>query len=236
MQTTLRDYATLLSALLRSKILDAAAANKMFSPQIGIHSAHQFPSLNSDITSAYDNIHLSYGIGWGLYNSTYGPAFFKEGHDEGWRHLALMFRRGDGILILTNSSNGEGIFKPLIDALLGPTAFPFDWEGYTPYNLLPPLPKLKEHKHVTLTRDQLNRLAGRYALSPDIVLTVTTENGHLYIQEGDEPKQEYLAESASDFYSATSSDECSFKPAEGPAQLLVLHLDDGRNPELKRMQ
>jgi len=42
---------------------------------------------------------------------------------------------------MTNSSNGEGIFKPLIDSLLGATSFPFEWEGYTPYNLLLPLPK-----------------------------------------------------------------------------------------------
>jgi hypothetical protein len=62
---------------------------------------------------------------------------------------------------MTNSSNGEGVFKPLIDSVLGPTSFPFDWENYTPYNLLPPLPKLKEHKTVSLTPEQLTRLAGR---------------------------------------------------------------------------
>jgi hypothetical protein len=58
---------------------------------------------------------------------------------------------------------------------------------------LPPLPKLKEHKKVTLTAEQLSRVVGRYALSKDIVLTVTVENGKLFIAEGDEPKQEYLA-------------------------------------------
>ena len=34
--------------------------------------------------------------------------------------------------------------KPVLDALLGPTHFPFEWELYTPYTELPPLPKLKE--------------------------------------------------------------------------------------------
>ncbi len=38
---------------------------------------------------------------------------------------------------MTNSSNGEAIFKPLLDSLLGTTAFPFDWETYTPYTDLP---------------------------------------------------------------------------------------------------
>jgi hypothetical protein len=139
------------------------------------------------------------------------------------------------MLATTNSSNGEGIFKPLAEALLGETSFPFDWDGYTPYDKLPPLPKFKGHKSVTLTAEQLNRVAGRYALSADIVLTVTIENGHLYVRENDEEKQEYLAESPNDFYSATSTDECSFKPETGQAQVLVLHLDNGQNPELKRV-
>jgi CubicO group peptidase (beta-lactamase class C family) len=236
MQTTLHDYATFLAALMQGKILDTRTFGKMQNAQVSIHSAHQFPSLASETTTANDQIRLRYGLGWGLYSSPYGKAFFKEGHAEGWRHLALFFRNGSGILIMTNSSNGEGIFKPLIDSVLGTTSFPFDWEGYTPYNLLPPLPKLKEHKKVSLTLAQLNRLVGRYALPPDVVLSVTVENGRLFIQENDEPKQEYLAESPQDFYSATSSDECTFKPADGgPAQVLVLHLD-GKDVELKRLE
>jgi len=235
MQTTLRDYAVFVSALMRGKILNTRTFGKMQNAQISIHSAHQFPSLASETTTANDGIRLRYGLGWGLYFSPYGKAFFKEGHDEGWRHLALFFRNGSGILIMTNSSNGEGIFKPLMDAILGPTLFPFDWENYTPYNLLPPLPKLKEHKKVTLTRAQLNRVAGRYALPPDVVLSVTVENGRLFVQENDEPKQELLAESPNDFYSASSSDECTFKPAnESPVQVMVLHLE-GKDVELKRL-
>lgn len=236
MLTTLRDYATLLSALLHNRPLAIHDTGVLFDRQIAIQSAHQFPSLSEETTTAYESIRLSYGLGWGLYSSPYGKAFFKEGHDDGWRNLALIFREhGDGILILTNSSNGEGIFKPLIDALLGQTGFPFQWEGYTPYNELPPLPKLKEHKHVTLTASQLSRLAGKYMLSANIILTVTVENGHLFVRENDEPKQEYFAESPNDFYSAISSDECSFKPEIGQAQILILHLDNGQNPELKRV-
>lgn len=235
MQTTPRDYAKFLSALMRGEVLGSAARDRMLSPQIRIHSAHQFPSLNTDTTTAYDPIELGYGVGWGLYKSPYGPAFFKEGHDEGWRNLALCFLNGDGMLVMTNSSNGEGIFRRLVEELLGETTFPFDWDGYTPYDKLPPLPKLKEHKRVTVTGDQLNRLVGRYALAADIILTVTVENGRLFIRENDEEMQEYLAESPNDFYSITSTDECSFKPETGPAQVLVLHLDNGQNPELKRI-
>ena len=235
MQTTLHDYAEFLSAVMRRSALSTQAAGKMFSPEVTIHSAHQFPSLAAETTTANDAIRLRYGLGWGLYSSPYGKAFFKEGHDEGWRHLALCFSNGSGILIMTNSSNGEGIFKPLIDAVVGPTQFPFDWEGYTPYNLLPPLPKLKEHKTVALTLEQLKRVVGRYSVQADLVFTVAEENGHLFVQENDEPKQELLATSAQDFYTPISGDEYSFQPADGAAQVLVLHLD-GKNLEFKRVQ
>jgi len=45
----------------------------------------------------------------------------------------------------------------------------------------------------------------------------------------------YFAESPNDFYSATSTDEWTFKPETGPAQMLVLHLDNRQNPELKSL-
>lgn len=38
---------------------------------------------------------------------------------------------------MSNSANAERVFKPLMEALLGPTAFPFEWEGWTSH---PPLP------------------------------------------------------------------------------------------------
>jgi len=139
MRTTTRDYALFLSSVMRAQVLSASARDKMLSPQIRIHSVHQFPSLNTETTTAYDPIELSYGIGWGLYKSPFGPAFFKEGDNEGWRNFALCFGNGDGMLVMTNSSNGGGIFKPLAEALLGETEFPFDWDDYTSYDKLPPL-------------------------------------------------------------------------------------------------
>ena len=71
MQTTLRDYAVFVSALMRGKILNTRTFGKMQNAQISIHSAHQFPSLASETTSANDGIRLRYGLGWGLYFSPY---------------------------------------------------------------------------------------------------------------------------------------------------------------------
>ena len=94
---------------------------------------------------------------------------------------------------------------------------------------------MKEHKSVSLTPEQLNRLVGRYSYPPDVILSVTIGNGRLFVQENDEPRQEFLAESPQDFYSTTSTDEYTFKPASGTAQILILHLGD-KDLELKRLE
>ena len=127
MQTTLHDYATFLSAVMRNQVLNPKTTAEMFKPQVKIHSTHQFPSLAPETTTAHDAIKLSAGLGWGLYSSPYGNVFFKGGYDDGWRHQGLCFSDGDGLLIMTNSSNGDGIFKPVFDLILGKTSFPFDW-------------------------------------------------------------------------------------------------------------
>ncbi len=131
MQTTLRDYAEFVQQMLSGTILDKRDQEMMLSPQIPIHSKHEFPSLSRETTKENDNIHLSYGLGWGLYFTNYGKAFFKEGHDEGWRHYVVCFDKPKaGMLIMTNSSNGEDIYDGLLRTVLEDTFTPLEWEGF----------------------------------------------------------------------------------------------------------
>jgi CubicO group peptidase (beta-lactamase class C family) len=135
MQTTVRDYANFLQALMQGRNLNRETLALMLAPQIAIHSKHQFPTLNTEATTENDAIHLSYGLGWGLYSTPYGEAFFKEGHDDGWRHYTVCFdKTGTGILIMTNSSNGEGIYKELLETLFHNRYTPIEWERFLPYN------------------------------------------------------------------------------------------------------
>jgi len=131
MQTTLADYSRFLLAVIEGRGLSGKARDLMLSPQIPILSRHQFPTLATETTDANRAIRLSYGLGWGLYFTPYGKAFFKEGHDEGWRHYAVIFDdQGTGILIMTNSSNGEAIYQELLETLLKNTYTPMEWEGF----------------------------------------------------------------------------------------------------------
>ncbi|MEL7538289.1 MAG: serine hydrolase domain-containing protein [Pseudomonadota bacterium] len=135
MDTTLADYATFLAALQRGDGITAASKREMLRPQIRITSEAQFPTQFWKDTDANDAIELSYGLGWGLFRSRFGPAYFKEGHDDGWNNYALCLIEAERcILLLSNSSNGESIFLYLVDRLLGETGLPWRWEGYVPYD------------------------------------------------------------------------------------------------------
>ena len=236
LQTTPRDFARFMLAVTQGELLRNETRELMLSPQIQIYSKHQFPTLATDTNDANKSIHLSYGLGWGLYWTPYGKAFFKEGHDEGWRNYAVCFDKSKiAIVIMTNSSNGEGIFKELLETLIGNTFTPIDWEGYTPYSQLPPRKLLKERKEVVVDSKLLDRYAGRYGEPPNLILTIKRDGDHLTIQENDEPKQELFAESESKFFSKLNDDELSFQvDNQGRATIMVLHIA-GKDIPLKRI-
>jgi CubicO group peptidase (beta-lactamase class C family) len=130
METTVADYSRFMAAVMQGKNLSRKSWNEMLTPQIRIYSEEQFPSLNNDITAKNDIIELSYGLGWGLMKTPDGKAFFKEGHDEGWTHYTIGIpEKGNALIIMTNSSNGEKIFTELVEKIMGVT-IPWKWEGY----------------------------------------------------------------------------------------------------------
>ena len=225
MQTTSRDFAIFMQAMIDGKGLTRRTREIMLSPQIQISSKHQFPTLEAATTDQNKDIRLSYGLGWGLYWSPYGEVFFKEGHQDGFRNYAVVFAKSkDGIVIMTNSSNGEGIFKELLEVLLKDTFTPIEWEGFTPYNELPPRKPLPVHHEITLTPAQLERLSGKYGISPELVLSVTRKEGHLLLQENQEPPEDIFPEGELQFFSKSSDDVVTFElNASGLPVRFVIH-------------
>ena len=123
---------------MQAKGLDKKLWKMMISPQIRINSKYQFPTITDETTLENESINLSYGLGWGLLKCKYGRAFFKEGHDDAWRNYNINFiDKGISIIIMTNSANGELIFKELLEKIIGDTCTPWKWERYIPYNYKP---------------------------------------------------------------------------------------------------
>ena len=135
LETTLDDYTLFTTAVLNNSILNRASTQEMFRPQIRIRSIAQFGPLRLRDSSTNNAISLGYGLGWVLLQSPYGTGAFKEGHGDGFQHYSIIFpEQGTGIIIMTNSDNGESIFKELLETAIGDTFTPWKWENYIPYN------------------------------------------------------------------------------------------------------
>lgn len=173
METTIADYTRFMAMVMQQKELSKERWNEIFTPQIAIYSRQQFPSLTYDSTDKYRSIELSYGLGWGLFNSPYGKIFFKEGHDNGWEHYTIGFlNTREVIVIMTNSSNGESIFKELVEKLTGVT-IPWEWEGYYP-----------ARQSVKLPAAYLNTLTGMYE-NPGFKVSIGFQDEHLTMESKD---------------------------------------------------
>lgn len=135
MTTSAEDLARFASALLAGQVIRPATRKKMLAPAIRLRSLHQFAlKPNEPEGREAAAVGLAYGVGWGLLTRTkFGPAFFKEGHGDGAQNYMICFEKRQACMILlTNSDNGELVFRPLMEKIFGNTVTPWEWEGYTP--------------------------------------------------------------------------------------------------------
>ncbi|RSK36205.1 serine hydrolase domain-containing protein [Hymenobacter metallilatus] len=135
LETTPADYAAFLAALMQGRVLPPATLTEMTRPQVRIPYIAQFgPLATVAAPDSNRTIGLAYGLGWGVFQSPYGPAYFKEGHDDGWENHSVVFpKQKKALLLLGNSSNADKIFRSLLVQLLGDQSTPWQWEGYVPY-------------------------------------------------------------------------------------------------------
>jgi len=169
METTVGDYSRFLAAAMQGKRLSAKAKQQMFSPQIFIHTKRQFDELSADSVPDNNAIHLAYGLGWGLFTSPYGKAFFKEGHGVGWVNYVIAFPdKKMAVAIFCNDAKGESIFKELVERTTGVT-IPWYWENYTPYR-----------GSVKVPEAILQQFTGTY--DGKLKAIVTLENGRLKVE------------------------------------------------------
>ncbi len=131
--TNIEDMARYLVAIIRGRSLSRESFSAMLTPQIRIRSAHQFPTLDVLTTTRDDGIKLSYGLGWGLLESPYGRAFFKEGSDDITRNHMIAFDGvQSGMIVMSNSGRGDLVFPQLFATLLGDRFSPWAWDGLAP--------------------------------------------------------------------------------------------------------
>ncbi|WP_405207335.1 serine hydrolase domain-containing protein [Aquimarina sp. LLG6339-5] len=135
MDTTPEDYTKFIQAMLGQKGLNEGTYEEFFKPQIRIESKQQFGKNRLIKTTENNEIELSYALGFGTYKTPFGKAVFKEGHIKGWEHYTVFYPSQNlGIIIMSNSSNAESIFKELLEVAMGDTWMPWYWENFVPYD------------------------------------------------------------------------------------------------------
>jgi len=125
---------------------------------------------------------------------------------------------------MTNSGNGEGIYKELLESVLKNTFTPVEWEGFMPYDKLPPRPPLKVHKEVQVDPKLFDGYVGRYVLAPNFIAAVTREGDRLFIEATGEPKAEVCPESERDFFYKVIDVQVTFETgSQGRATRLIVN-------------
>ena len=133
METIATDYTRFMEAILQKELLQAETWDLFGTPQIRIRSLQQFGPRSQIDTTLFDDIALSYGFGWGMIETPHGQGIFKECHGDGFQHYSILFpEAGKGMLIMTNSDNGESIYQALLDLGLKDHYTPFEWERWVP--------------------------------------------------------------------------------------------------------
>ena len=95
-----------------------------------------------------------------------------------------------------------------------------------------------EQKRVAIDANLFDRYAGHYIADPkvlpDLVLTVTREGGHLFVQRTGQAKLEVFPESDHAFFYGVIDQQITFLPdSEGRAGAMILH-QNGMDIEARR--
>jgi CubicO group peptidase (beta-lactamase class C family) len=135
MLTTAGDYARLVTALLVADGRRGETVAEILRPQIQIASRSMFgPGAWEDVEGDRD-VELSWGLGWGRFDSDAGRAFFHTGHDFRFQAYTVTFvDQGIGVTLLANSDNLESVAREIVEVAIADTYSPFGWLGYAPFD------------------------------------------------------------------------------------------------------
>ncbi len=90
-------------------------------------------------------------------------------------------------------------------------------------------------KAITVSPGLLAAYVGKYELAPNFIVTVTSENGSLFLQASGQPRFEMLPESDTDWFLKDVDAQVSFVREAGNVNQLILH-QNGANLPARRIE
>jgi CubicO group peptidase (beta-lactamase class C family) len=115
-----------------------------------------------------------YALGWGIRKLGESGYFSHGGWDEGFcSQLTAHLDGGYGVVVMINSNHPD-----FMNELVNAVAHTYDWDGYTAHEVLP------------VPEDMLSQYTGRYLYNASIPVTVTSQQGKMYMSyPGAEPAE-----------------------------------------------
>jgi hypothetical protein len=148
----------------------------------------------------------------------------------------MFSKPGDGMVVMTNSSNGEGIFKELLETLQRNTFTPIEWEGYIPYEQRPPRRPLPQRRVVVvISPSTLVGYVGKYRVG-GTTLVIQRQGDHLSIRENDEAPQELFGEGERVFFTVVADDVFTFEVDSAGRAVRMILRTGGRELTIPRVE
>jgi CubicO group peptidase (beta-lactamase class C family) len=238
MATTAGDYAQFVTAMISPEGEREALVDQMLQPQIVITSETMFgPGAWQEADEDRD-ISLSWGLGWGRFDSERGRAFFHTGHDFGWQNYTVTYPdHGVGVVLLSNSDNFESVARQIVAKAIGDTHSPFDWLGYVPFDPSqkkePPPP---EPVAIDIDPAILESYVGIYKLTPEDLIHIKLGDERLLIGDDQEWMPLY-AESETQFFAEMDDARVVFiKDTDGEVTGLSLTIQGMELPPAAKLE
>ena len=162
-----------------------------------------------------------YGLGIGLGGEGKNATFAHGGSNEGFRCMMFAYAEtGQGAVVMTNGDQGS----PLANEILRSIAREYGWPDYKP----------TERTVAKVNPELFKTYAGEYEVNGKV--TITTENGKLYVQPPGGAKSELFASSETEFFMVTDNIRIVFiKDEKGAVNELTAHFG-GRSLNGKRIK
>ena len=129
MDTNIADMARFAAAMVGGWGLTPATRKAYGAPQLAIASRQQFPTLIPEAPPGQRWPGLAAGLGVISFTGPQGRGLMKGGHNDITANTMVCIEASQRcVVILSNDVRAEAAFPTLVEALLGPTGFAWQWE------------------------------------------------------------------------------------------------------------
>jgi CubicO group peptidase (beta-lactamase class C family) len=153
-----------------------------------------------------------YGLGIGLGGAGKTATFSHGGSNEGFKCMLFAYAEtGQGAVVMTNGDQGSALANEVLRSI----AREYGWPDFQPI----------ERAVVKVNPALLTAYAGEYEISGKV--TISVENGQLYLQPPGQPKQKLFAASETEFFLQSDNLKIAFvKDAQGVVTGVKAHFGE----------